>query len=105
MERYAGKHYSETKKDSKFLTRFASQIESKESFKGINSKDDFTKSYKTGRMAYAVAQKYMNIKTCGLDRYIEEGTNIVWAREGDNIIRLDNDLDWVDTFLKQEGIS
>lgn len=103
MNRYAGNQYKENKEPSKFLARFANLSIDKESLKNLNDKEDFKKSYRAGRIAFASAQKHMTLKSCGLDRFIEANTDIVWSKEGDNIIRVDNDLDWVTSFLEQEG--
>ena len=108
MNRYAGKdysdkNYSDKKEPSKFLTRFSAVTEAKESLKTLNIKDEFNKGYKAGKVVFASAQKYMSLINCGLDHFIEANTDVVWTKEGDNIVRVDNDLNWVNQFLEQEG--
>ena len=86
-----------------FSVRYAKVIEEKNEKIVISSKTEFENGVKAGKMRYTTASKYMKLVNCGLDRFIEANTNVVWAKEGDNIVRLESNLEWVDELLAQES--
>jgi len=86
----------------KFLTRYAKAKQEEKAAAGYNEKEEFKAGYKKGTLRLAVANKFMRLANCGCDRYLEEEKQIVWAKEGDSIVRLDDDLSWVDKFLEEE---
>lgn len=98
MKKYINGYSNEG--SGKFLARFASLQKSEEVTKGVAEKEEFASGYKAGKLRYAVASKYLNLKSCGLNSYTEDGLSIVWNRDGDSIVRVDSDLSWVDDILK-----
>jgi len=85
-----------------FLTRYAKKKKSDELSSAHNAEEEFKAGYKKGNLRLATASKFMKLTQCGLDRYLDS-SHVVWAREGDSIIRLDDDLSWVDKFLEDES--
>lgn len=86
--------------DSKFMTRYANLKASEEATsREFNAKEEFKVGYKAGNLRVCVASRFMSLKNCGLDTYLENETNNVWKKEGDRIIRVTDDLSWVDEFL------
>lgn len=94
--------YVNTSPTDGFAARYATLMKEKELTAQSSDKESFEKGYKKGSLRLATATRYMKLVNCGVDRFIEAQTNVVWAKEGENIIRVDSDLDWVDELLKQE---
>lgn len=89
--------------NSNFMNRYASQKAAEEVVnEKFAEKEEFKAGYKSGTLRVATANKFMSLKNCGLDRYLEEDTNTIWKKEGDRIVRIADDLSWVDEFLKEE---
>jgi hypothetical protein len=86
----------------KFFTRFADKLNSDAIMEKEVEKENFKESYKKGKLLFAIANKHLTLKNCGLNRYLEAGQEVVWARDGDFIYRSDTDLAWVDEFLQNE---
>jgi hypothetical protein len=87
----------------KFLTRYASTIESKNKLNDCNATTEFDLGYRKGSLRFAVANRFMKLSHCGLDHYLDTDSGIVWKREGDSIIRVESDLSWIDELLATEG--
>jgi hypothetical protein len=101
MNRYANNQTKYTK-PSGFMERYASSLQEKQEKAKINEKDEFDVDYKKGSVRIACAQKFMNLHTAGLDMFVDD-LSVVWKKEGDRIVRQDNDLSWVDKLLSEEG--
>jgi hypothetical protein len=86
-----------------FITRYAKMINEKASLDVANEKEEFQSGYEKGSLNYTIATKYLGLKHCGLDRYLEEDNNCIWERKGDSLIRIDSDTSWIDELLTQEG--
>lgn len=102
MNRYANNQTKYTKSDS-FAQRYAANMTTKNEAKIVNDKAEFEVDYAKGSVRIASAQKYMSLRTAGLDMFLEGDLSVVWKKEGDRIIRLDNDLSWVEQLLNEEG--
>ncbi len=89
------------KSNSSFLVRFASLNQDKEILSQQTEKESFSNGYKAGMLKVAHMNK-LNLTPCGLERYVEASNNNIWKRDGDNIIRVDQDLDWIDEILQDE---
>lgn len=90
------------KPTNSFITRYASTLEKKQELNSYNSKNEFELGYKEGKLKYIMACKYMKLTDCGLNRFVEASSNSFWKKEGDEIIRVENNLSWVDDFLKEQ---
>lgn len=102
MERYAGKDFSNPVKSNSVI-RYAQLCSDKRQVDEQKKEADFSEGYRKGCLRLAVASKHLNMIDCGLDRFVEAGNNAVWQRDGDNIVRVDNNLDWIDDILKEEN--
>jgi hypothetical protein len=88
--------------DGKFITRYAVHLEKKQELDSFKAKSEFDVGYREGKVKYALACKYMRLNDCGLNRFVEASNNTFWTKQGDEIIRVENDLNWVDDFLKEQ---
>ena len=87
-----------------FLTRYANLRKATKVANSHNEKAEFDVGYKKGTLRLAIASKFLKLAKCGCDRYVEEDApHIVWAKDGDSIIRVEDDLSWVDEFLEGEN--
>ncbi len=105
MPRYIDTDYRSTSSGN-FMQRYAKAHEDKQASEALNSEQDFQAGYRAGSLRLGVASKNLNLKFAGLDRYLEaknDGLSVIWRREGDQIIRLDNDTSWIDELLQIEG--
>lgn len=100
MNKYANTQTSFKKPDS-FMERYASTMHEKAETKKIDDKSEFEVDYKKGSVRIASAQKYMNLIDAGLDMYVEGELEVVWKKENDRIVRVSNDLSWVDKLLEE----
>lgn len=82
----------------KFLQRYATASKHSE----ISEKDEFMRQYKKGTVHMSLASRYMNLKPCGLDLFVEADKKIVWSLDADSIVRQKVDLDWIDEELGEE---
>jgi hypothetical protein len=96
MRRYV----SCTKQSSDSFGRYATAQKTKEILSKSSELAEFQDGYKKGSLKYAIASKYMNLKYCGMDRYLEKDQNTVWALNDNTICRLDIDLSWIDELEK-----
>lgn len=89
-----------------FFERYAKLVQDKQDANQINEKAEFEAGYRKGSLRFATASKYLKLSHAGLDNYVEacdNGLHIVWERRGDQIVRTDNDTNWIDELLEQEG--
>ena len=94
--------YKNKPSDTKFFNRYAASVNTDDSLKEYNIKSEFETSYKKGSVKLDLASKYMKLVDCGLNRYVEASSNSFWAKEGEQIVRVSNNLDWVDEYLKEQ---
>lgn len=85
----------------KFLQRYATASKISE----ISEKDEFNSQYKKGTVHMRLASRYMVLKPCGLNLYIEADKKVVWSRNDDSIVRQNVDLDWLEELFENDGMS
>lgn len=88
----------------KSLDRYITAQSEKEKIQPVREKADFKSGYENGKLPLRLANKFMSLKNCGLNRFIEAEKKVVWALDEDgNIVRLQEDFDWVGKELKKES--
>lgn len=89
--------------DSGFAARYAQRQTAENTVnKELLEKEQFKVGFEKGEINYVTAKKFMKIASCGCDRYLDEDSNTIWKKEGDKIIRINDDLSWVDEFLRNK---
>lgn len=86
------------------MKRYAQNLEEKNKSAEINDKAEFEAGLVKGSLRFALAGKFMSLRSCGLNHYLDDERMIVWERQGDQIIRTENDTNWIDELLDQEGL-
>ena len=82
----------------KFLARMATASKVPD----LAERDEFNTQYKNGKVRMVLASRYMSLKPCGLDLYIEADKKIVWSLDSDSIVRQKVDLDWIDEEIGED---
>lgn len=96
------KDFSKYQPNSKFMNKYASLKQAEDTVsREMLEKEQFKVDYKKGNVRTASANKFMSLKSCGLGMYVDEDTHMIWKKEGDRIVRVEDDLSWVDEFLKE----
>lgn len=86
-----------------FFKRYVQASNTKSEIAKSTEKEEFDKGYKAGTLKFACIDKFMSMRSCGLDRFLDEKTGCIWERNGDQIIRVENDTSWIDNLLDTEG--
>lgn len=65
-----------------------------------SERSEFEIGLKKGELPLSLAKKYMKLVNCGHGAYVQDSDlDIVWIKEGDKIVRSEQDLSWVDELL------
>jgi hypothetical protein len=102
MRSYCGDGYRQIP-DGKLLGRIAEGMKHDDVEREAANRAEFNRQYTSGKVVMRLASKYMHLKDCGLGRFLEANTKIVWSLSDGAIVRQKEDLNWVDEYLSRQG--